>query len=124
MNPQLFINTFLHFSSLIVLALSFSIIFNVTKFFHFAHAVIFTYGAYFAFLFIQMLGWSFYNAIPAAIIAACVIGCLIEWLIYKPLRKRKSSAIVLLLASLGIYIVLQNLISLFFGEDSKPIHIR
>jgi len=32
-----------------------------------------------------------------------------------------SSSIVLLLASLGIYIVLQNLISLFFGDDTKSI---
>jgi len=67
------------------------------------------------------MGWSFYIAIPAAIIAACLIGCLIEWFIYNPLRKKKSSAIVLLLASLGIYIVLQNLISLFFGDDTKSI---
>lgn len=68
-----------------------------------------------------MLGWSLVTAIPFAIIAACLIGCLIEWLVYNPLRRKGSSSIVLLLASLGIYIVLQNLISLFFGDDTKSI---
>ncbi len=68
-----------------------------------------------------MLGWSYYSAIPAAIALALLLGGLIEFTIYRPLRKKKSSAIVLLLASLGIYIVLQNLISLFFGDDTKSI---
>jgi len=114
MREQIIINIILAWGICLILAISFSLIYQTTRFFHFAHAVIFTAGAYFAFLFIQMLGWSFYTAIPSAILAACLIGCMVEWLIYKPLRKKKSSAIVLLLASLGIYIVLQNLISPFF----------
>jgi len=118
---QVLVNIFINCAFYTIITLSFYIIYNTTRFFHFAHAVIFTSGAYFTFLVIQIMGWSFYIAIPAAIIAACLIGCLIEWFIYNPLRKKKSSAIVLLLASLGIYIVLQNLISLFFGDDTKSI---
>ena len=121
MSSQIITNIIISTSEFLLIAVSFSIIYQITKFFHFAHAVIFTFGAYFSFLFIQVLGWSFYTAIPAAVIAACLIGCLVEWLIYKPLRKKKSSSIILLLASLGIYIVLQNLISLFFGDDTKSI---
>ncbi|HAB53146.1 MAG: hypothetical protein A2315_04995 [Ignavibacteria bacterium RIFOXYB2_FULL_35_12] len=124
MTIQLFFNGLITFSIYIILAIGFDIIYRVNKFFHFAHAVVFTSGAYFTFLFIQILGWSYYTAIPAAILVACLIGCMTEWFIYKPLRQRKSSAIVLLLASLGIYIVLQNLISLFFGDDTKSIRTR
>ena len=119
---QYLLNCLLTGCEIILFSISFSILFQTSKFFHFAHAIIFTSGAYFTFLFIQILGWSFYTAIPAAIFAACLIGCMIEWFIYKPLHKRKSSAVVLLLASLGIYIVLQNLISLFFGDDTKSIN--
>jgi branched-chain amino acid transport system permease protein len=108
-------------AEILLLSFSFSLIYLTSKFFHFTHAVIFTFGAYFSFLFLQILGWSFYISIPSAIIAACLVGCMTEWFIYIPLRKKKSSSIVLLLASLGIYIVLQNLISLFFGDDTKSI---
>jgi branched-chain amino acid transport system permease protein len=118
---QIYLNIIISGSIISLVALGFALIYQTTRFFHFAHAVIFTSGAYFAFLFIQVLDWSFYTAIPIAIITACLIGCMIEWFIYQQLRKKKSSAIVLLLASLGIYIVLQNLISLFFGDDTKSI---
>ena len=44
-----------------------------------------------------------------------------ESLVYRPLRQRGSSPMVMLLASLGMYIVLQNCISMFFGDDTKSI---
>jgi len=49
------------------------------------------------------------------------LGCLIDSFIYRPLRHKGSSPLVLLLASLGIYIVLQNVISMVFGDDAKTI---
>jgi len=118
---QIIFNIIIAWSIYTLVAISFALIYRTTRFFHFAHAVIFTSGAYFAFLFNQILGWSYYAAIPAAVIIVCLIGCMIEWFIYKPLRKKNSSSIVLLLASLGIYIVLQNLISMVFGDDTKSI---
>lgn len=121
MTVQIIINIIISFSIYALVAISFALIYQTTRFFHFAHAVIFTAGAYFAFLFSQLLEWSLITSILFSFLAACSIGCMVEWLIYKPLRKKKSSAIVLLLASLGIYIVLQNLISVFFGDDTKSI---
>ena len=44
-----------------------------------------------------------------------------EVLIFSPLRFKGISLLGLLLTSLGIYIVLQNLISLSFGDDIKSI---
>lgn len=111
----------LSYSTTLIITLSINISLQIIKFFNFSHAIIFMSGAYFTFLFIQLLGWSYFTAIPAAIILSLLLGSLIEFFIYKPLRKKKSSAIILLLASLGIYIVLQNLISLFFGDDTKSI---
>lgn len=118
---QLILNITLAFISYVLVAISFSLIYQATRLLHFAHAIIFTLGAYFTFLFIQILGWSHFTAIPASIILSLFLGCGIELTIYKPLRKKKSSPIILLIASLGIYIVLQNLISLFFGDDTKSL---
>ncbi|KUG25696.1 high-affinity branched-chain amino acid transport system permease protein livh [hydrocarbon metagenome] len=121
MTSQIIVNIAISSSIFLLIALSFSLIYEVTRFFHFAHAVVFTSGAYFAFLFHIMLGLPLYLAIPLACMSACLIGCMMEWFVYKPLRKRGATSIILLLASLGLYIVLQNLISMMFGDDTKSI---
>jgi branched-subunit amino acid ABC-type transport system permease component len=41
--------------------------------------------------------------------------------IYRPLGRRGAGALILLLASLGIYIAIQNAISVSFGDDTKSI---
>lgn len=118
---QLIVNSLISASEFLLIALSFSLIYEITKFFHFAHAIVFTSGAYFTFLFNQILGLSLYISIPLAILCACLLGCLMEISIYKPLRKNNSTSLVLLLASLGIYIVLQNVISMVFGDTTQSI---
>jgi branched-chain amino acid transport system permease protein len=121
MLAQLIINIIISCSIYILTTISFAIIYQTKKFFHFAHAVVFTSGAYFAFIFSVSLGYSLWISIPLAIVCACMLGCLMELLVYKSLRKRGSTSLVLLLASLGIYIVLQNVISMVFGDDAKSI---
>jgi len=121
MNIQIIINS-LYTSSLYALFGSgFLIIFITARFFHFAHAVVFTSGAYFTFYFHKLIGFPLYISIPIAIALAALLGCLMESLVYRPLRQRGSSPMVMLLASLGMYIVLQNCISMFFGDDTKSI---
>ena len=118
---QVVSNTLYSFSIISLVSFSFYLIYTTNKFFHFANAVVFTSGAYFTFLFSQLLGLSFYTSMPLAVLCSCLLGCLMELAIYKPLRKKKSPSIILLLASLGIYIVLQNIISMVFGDDTKSI---
>ena len=118
---QIFSNILFEFSIILLYAVSFYIVYTVIKFFHFAHAIVFTSGAYFTYLFNQIFDLSIYISIPLAIINVCLVGCLMEWIIFKPLRKRGSTSLVLLLASLGIYIVLQNIVSIVFGDNTKSI---
>jgi len=118
---QLITNALLASSIYILIAVSFSLIYQTTRFFHFAHAVVFTSGAYFTYLFHKLLNFPLFLAILIAIALAAVVGCSIEVLIYKPLRRNSASPMVLLLASLGLYIVLQNTISMVFGDDTKSI---
>lgn len=118
---QLFINTLITSSIYILVALSFSIIYQTTRFLHFALAVNFTFGAYFTYLFHKFFNLSIYFAIPIAILLSALVGCSMELGVYRNLRKKNAPPIVLLLASLGIYIVLQNTISMLFGDDTKSI---
>ena len=106
------------------MAVSFSLIYSIAYFFHFAHAAVFTSGAYFCLLFKVFLGLPLWLAILLAVGCSCLLGCLMEILVYRNLRKKKALPMILLLASLGMYIVLQNIVSLFFGDAAQTIHSR
>lgn len=104
-----------------LVGLGFALAFRVGGFFHFAHGVVFTAGAYFAFLFNVWLGFPLFISIFSAILCSTVLGSLMEFFPYRPLRRKGASPLVLLLASLGIYVVFQNMISIIFGDDTKSI---
>lgn len=104
-----------------LVAIGFAIVFRATRFFHFAHGIVFTAGAYFTFLFKAWLGFPLFFSILLAIPLTTLLGCLMEVIVYLPLRRKGSSSLVFLLASLGMYIVLQNVISMMFGDDTKTI---
>jgi branched-subunit amino acid ABC-type transport system permease component len=104
-----------------LIALSTIIIYSPTKFFHIAHAATLTLSAYFTYLFSIKLNLPTPISIPLAITCATATGVLSELALYKPLRKRNASPMILMLASLGLYIVLQNLISMLWGDDTKSI---
>lgn len=118
---QLILNGIIAGSVYTLVAVGFAVIYRTVKFFHFAHGIVFTAGAYFTYLFKVWLGWPVIVAIPISIGLCAVLGVIIETSVYCPLRHKGSSSLILLLASLGIYIVLQNMISMVFGDDTKTI---
>jgi branched-chain amino acid transport system permease protein len=105
----------------LLIAIGFSLIYSTARFFHFTHGIVFTFGAYFAYSFSTELKLALPQSFLFSIILTAFLGCLLELLIYRPLRRQKASSLILLLASLGLYIILQNTISLIFGDDSKSI---
>lgn len=106
----------------LLVANSFSLIYYPCKFFHIAHAAVVTAAAYFVFLFVSIYPIPFRLAIALAIIVTTIVGVLCELLVYRPMRSRNLPSLAYLIASIGIYVVLQNAISLYFGDDTKVIN--
>jgi len=113
------------YSSAIIslLAVSFNIIFISAKFLNLAHAAIITFAGYFCYLFYYQLNLSIWFASAIGIAFSIIIGLIIELIIYRSLRKRKKSASLMLITSLGLYVILQNFISMIWGDDTKTIRI-
>lgn len=105
----------------ILIGIGFFLIYSTAKFLHLAHGAVITMGAYFTFLFLVWLRLPLLIAIPISLFLTVLLGCLIELGVVRTLRKRTASDLVLLLASLGSYICLQNTISLFFGDETRSI---
>jgi branched-chain amino acid transport system permease protein len=114
---QLIVNGIVSGAIFSLFAVSFSIIYVPSKIFHFAHGMIFTCGAYFTLLFHSKLGIPIAPAILLSIVSTSLVGIGINWIIYEPLQKREASPLVLLVASLGTYIVLEAIISMFFTSN-------
>ena len=120
MLPQLFVNGLIAGGIYSLVALGFGLIYSTTRFFHFAHGAVYAVGAYLTYA-CWLFGLSLYIAIPLAIIGTSILGALLDIGIYRPLRQRGASSLILLIASLGLFTVIQNLISLVFGDDTKTI---
>ena len=99
---QILLNIFFSFSLYLSISVGFVIIYYPTRFFHIAHAITLTFAAYFTYLFSMQLTFPLTIAIPLAILAATAVGMLSKIALYKPLRKRNASPMILMIASLGL----------------------
>ncbi len=124
MIAQLISNIFLSFSAYLLIAYSFLLIYSTTRFFNIAHAAIITLGPYFVYLFFLQVQLSFFLSIPLAIVSSIIIGLSTEYFVFKRIRKQNNHSFYLLIASLGLYIILQNTISLVWGDVTLSIRVR
>jgi branched-chain amino acid transport system permease protein len=105
-----------------LIALGFTIIYRTVKFFHFAHGVVYTAGAYLAYTFCILLGVNLIISLLFAAILAGIIGIAIDKLVYFPLRTQKAPNLVFLVASFGVFIFIQNLIQLIYGAQVLTVN--
>lgn len=118
---QLFVNSLIAGAIYALVASGFSLIYSVCKFVHFAHGATIAFSAYFLYFLFSILGLNFFLSALFAIIFASCLGLFVSFFVYKPLRKRKASNIILLLASFALLILLESLILILFGADVKTI---
>lgn len=116
---QLFFNIIYTFFLLSIILVSFVNIYSTTKFLNLSHAITLTLGAYFSYLFSIQLNFSLLFSVSIAILLSTIVNLFLYKLIYKPLQNKKTPNWQMLIASLGVYIILQNIISMCFGDDTE-----
>ena len=114
---QILINSLIKGLRLALVALGFHIIFSATKIFHIAHGGIYVAGVYFNLWSSPVVGVA--SGIILSVVFAFLLGVLIEWAVYKPLLKKSSNENIALISSLGVYIIIINVIALLFGNETK-----
>jgi branched-subunit amino acid ABC-type transport system permease component len=121
MLSQLTVNALIAGSICTLVAVGFSLTYRIGGFFNFAHAAILTLGAFFAYWINIDLGLHWVIAFPLAVFAAAAVGTGIDVLLYEPLRSRKANPESLLLASLGVYVILESAISMLWGTQTRSL---
>lgn len=115
MIAQLFVNGVILASMYALLGISWGIIFNVANTFHFAGALTYLLAGYVAVYTYDKLGLPFPLAFILAIAVAVLFGIVVEIVLYRPLRRLFATPLAILIASLGLLIIGENVILLVFG---------
>jgi branched-chain amino acid transport system permease protein len=107
-------------------AIGVTLIFGILRFAHFAHGDMMTMGGFIAFLLAAAAAAAGIVApvptgflvLPIAMVIAAVLALGIDKGFYAPLRARGARPVTLLIASIGVTLIIQGLIRLFFGSSS------
>jgi branched-chain amino acid transport system permease protein len=109
-----------------LIALGYTMVFGVLRFINFAHGDVYMLGG-FAGLYIgpKILAWhgghpSYWVALLVligAMLACALIGIVIEWLCYRPLREQPK--LTVLITAIGVSLFLENAGQFFFGANPQ-----
>jgi branched-chain amino acid transport system permease protein len=107
-------------------AIGVTLIFGILRFAHFAHGDLMTLGGFVSLLLMMALSAMGVTApiplgfvvLPAAMAITAIVALGIDKGFYAPLRRRGAKPITLLIASIGVTLIIQGLIRLFFGTGN------
>ncbi|HEY4527030.1 MAG TPA: branched-chain amino acid ABC transporter permease [Candidatus Paceibacterota bacterium] len=118
---QILFNTFVAGAIYALVAIGFNLIYSTARFFDVGYAGIAIGAAYVVLYTYKTLQFPLVISIACGVIAAGGLGWVIEKTIYKPLRVRKASNTVLLVASIGVLTVLQSILALLFTSQFQTL---
>ena len=103
----------------VLVALGLTLVYGVLVQINFAHADVVTIGAFTAYFFTFALGGNYLASIAAALVVGAALGWLVNAAIFAPLRER-GNELLPLIATIGVSILLQNAMLLWFGPIPYP----
>lgn len=120
---QLLLNGIVNAVLYALIAVAFGIVLRSLKFLHLAVGGIYVFASYVAIFCMEHISSNYFLAICISFIATLLLSLGIDFAVYRPISKKKGSSGVLLIASLGVLIVLENLLALLFGNNIKIFQI-
>lgn len=114
---QQFLNGLVTGSTYALIALGYTMVYGVLQLINFAHGEIYMTGAFVGLLLVTVVKLPFVWALLSAMAAAALVGVVVEFLAYRPLRR--SSRLSVLISAIGMSIFLQNVGLWIFGPSTK-----
>ena len=118
---QLTINGLIAGSIYALIASGFSLIYSTNRFMHFAHGISVVVAGYILYTLFSLFGLNFFLATVLTLILSGLFGLGMFRAVYLPLQSRKASNVILLMASIAILILFQNVVQIIYGADVKTI---
>ena len=118
---QFIVNGFITGILYSLLAIGFALVYNTTKLFHIVAAAIYVFAAFMFYWFAVTFGLPVFVGAIVAITLTMGLSLMTDVAVYRPLKKRKASNNVAMIASIGMMTVIVNLLAMFFGNETKVI---
>ncbi|MBQ8136222.1 MAG: branched-chain amino acid ABC transporter permease, partial [Clostridia bacterium] len=100
-----------------IIALGYSMVYGIAKMLNFAHGDVIMVGAYVCYSAISYWGLPPIVGILLSMVVCTLLGMLIEFGAYRPLRQATSLAV--LITAIGVSYLLQNVALLIWGANPK-----
>ena len=100
-----------------LLALGYTMVYGIIKLINFAHGDIYMIGAFMGYYLINTLHLNFFVALILSMIGTAILGVVIEFLAYRPLRN--STRIAALITAIGVSFLLEYGMVFFVGANTR-----
>ncbi|MEM2987230.1 MAG: branched-chain amino acid ABC transporter permease, partial [Nitrososphaerota archaeon] len=120
---QIFFNGLITGSIYFLAALGLSLTYSLLNFPNISHAEFLAFGAYAAYISLELIGKNFLLAIIVAFILTGLLGIFSYLIVFKPLSKRGSTSMHLAIASLGYGLFLRYSMYQIYGRESLTYKI-
>ncbi len=123
---QLVVYGILSGSILALGAIGLTLIYGILNFANFAHGDLLALGAYLALFFKVGVGLPLWLAFPLSMLCTAVLAVGLDRAWFRPLRRRQARPVILAISSLGLALILRNVIRILWGPQaqyySREIH--
>ena len=93
-----------------LMSVGYSLVYSIMSFSNFAHGGVIMVGAYVGFFALTQLHVPFLVALLLCGLGSGVLACIIERLVYSPLRKRRAPSLYFIISAMGASIFLENFV--------------
>lgn len=104
-----------------LIAVGYSLVYSILLFSNFAHGGFLVIGGYICYYMLRSLEFGIWTASVEALIGAGVCAVVVERLAYKPIRERTPVTLYMLIASMGMSIVIENIFVVTIGGRFRAL---
>ena len=98
-------------------ALGYTLVFGVLGVLNLAHPSLYMWGAFIGLVCVNSLHLPIWLALPIAMLFSGLLGILLDWVAFRPLRARNAPHLATLISSIGASIVMINVAQGVFGAQ-------
>lgn len=104
-----------------LIAVGYSLVYSILLFSNFAHGGFLVVGGYACYFLLTQWGYGVAVSMTGALFASGLTAIITERLAYKPIRERTSITLYLLIASMGVNIIIENLFVVTIGGRIRAL---
>lgn len=118
---QILLNGLIVGSAYALIGIGFSLIYSTVRYFDLSYGMVAVIGAFVTYNLIDSFSVNFALAMLGGAALATLLGVLSYLFLFRSMVRRKSSSLVIMVASFGWLIILQNVANIIWGNTTKAL---